>query len=138
MTDEPRSEGTETGIAEQPTEPIVEETAPAEDEPLKLHQAVEMYDVGPCKKHIKITIERGDIESLMDKEFSKLVLDSNVPGFRPGKAPRQIIQRRFRRDVTEQVKNQILLQSLEQRPAQLQGPEDPPAGTRHQRRGHHR
>src|SRR5262249_21257082 len=68
----------------------------------------------PCKKHIKVTIERADIDKKLDEKYSELVFESNVAGFRPGKAPRAIIMRRFQKDVTNQVRAQLLLQSLEQ------------------------
>ncbi len=118
MTDERRPEETEAAAGALVTEPAPEtaadETAATDEQPKKLHQTVEMHDVGPCKKHIKVTVERSDIDTLMDEKFSELVVDANVAGFRPGKAPRRIIERRYQRDVSEQVKNQVLLQSLEQ------------------------
>ncbi len=62
-----------------------EETATATaDEPAKLHQNVEIRDVGPCKKHIKVTVERQDIDARFGEKFSELVSDANVSGFRPG------------------------------------------------------
>src|SRR5262245_3033405 len=85
-----------------------------EEQPVKLKQTVEMNDVGPCKKHIKVSIDRSDIDRLMEEKYSELVVDANVRGFRPGKAPRKIIERRFHKDVTDQVKAQVLLESLEQ------------------------
>jgi trigger factor len=85
-----------------------------EDKPEKLHQTVELSDVGPCKKHIKVTVERGDIDGRLNSKFSELVVDSAVPGFRPGKAPRKIIERRFHTEVANQVKAEVLLASLEQ------------------------
>jgi trigger factor len=94
------------------TEPA-EETA-AEEKPKKLKQAVEMRDVGPCKKHIKVSVDRADIDNRLDEQYSKLVVDSSVPGFRPGKAPRKVIERRFHKDVFDQVKAEVMLQSLEQ------------------------
>src|SRR4051794_1922038 len=66
-----------------------------EEEALKLHQSVEKKDIGPCKKHIKVTIERGDIDKILEKQYSELVSDAQVPGFRPGKAPRKLVVRRF-------------------------------------------
>ena len=80
----------------------------------KLHQTVEMKDVGPCKKHIKVTVERGDIDKRLNEKFGELVKEANVPGFRPGKAPRNLITRRYQKDVLDQVKGEILLASLEQ------------------------
>src|SRR5271157_1066457 len=71
-------------------------------------------DTGPCKKHITVTIDRGDIDARLDEQYSKLVVESTVAGFRPGKAPRKIIERRFQKDVGDQVKNEVLLASLEQ------------------------
>jgi trigger factor len=97
--------------AAEPEAPPAEEGA---EQPLKLNQKVELKDIGPCKKHIKVTVEREDIDKLLDKQYSKLVVDANVAGFRPGKAPRKIIERRYHKDVTDQVKAEVLLASLEQ------------------------
>ncbi len=80
----------------------------------KLHQSVEIHDVGPCKKHIKVTIDRSDIENRLNDKFKELVSDASVPGFRPGKAPRKLIERRFHSEVGDQVKAEVLLASLEQ------------------------
>jgi trigger factor len=120
MADETRPEPEQPNTAATVSEPIVEEpleeeeTAPAEEEAEKLDQTVEMQDIGPCKKHVKVTVDRGSINSLLDKKFSELVVDTPVAGFRPGKAPRKIIERRFRKDVNDQVRAEVLLRSLEQ------------------------
>lgn len=84
------------------------------DAPKKLSQEVEVKDVGPCKKHIKVSVSRDDISARMGEHFKTLVKDSSVAGFRPGKAPRKIVERRFSKEIGEQVKNEILLASLEQ------------------------
>lgn len=126
MTDETRPEGpppeaadAATAVAEQP--PADAATATAEAPPVaegpgekKLRQAVEIKDTGPCKKHIKVSVERADIDERMGEHFTKILKDSNVPGFRPGKTPRRLIERRYRADVAEQVKNEVLMASLDQ------------------------
>lgn len=89
-------------------------TGTAVEEPKKLRQTVELKDIGPCKKHIKVTVERENIDEALNEQYSKLVKDSNVSGFRPGKAPRKIIERRFRKEVVDQVKTELLFKSLEQ------------------------
>src|SRR5215217_4923301 len=87
----------------------------AEAEPKeKLSQQVEIKDVGPCKKHIKVTIDRGDVDKRLEEKYKELVGESWVPGFRPGKAPKQIVVRKFKKDVGDQVKAALLLASLEQ------------------------
>src|SRR5262245_22264598 len=111
MTDEARPEtGTteETPAAgageQQAGVATAEEQAAEEKKPEKLHQNVDIRDVGPCKKYIKVSIERADIDKRMDEHFKELVADSQVAGFRPGKAPKDLVRRRFAKDVTDQVK----------------------------------
>ncbi|HLN31795.1 MAG TPA: trigger factor [Gemmataceae bacterium] len=101
-------------VAEELQGGSTEGTGKEEEPPKKLHQTVEMRDIGPCKKYIKVTIDRADIDLLMDKKFSELVVEAPVAGFRLGKAPRKIIERRFHKDVSSQVRGEVLLQSLEQ------------------------
>src|SRR5215212_9790889 len=102
----------ETSTMEE--QPSAEPTNGTEEQPEKLEQTVEMKDVGPCKKHIKVTVARKDIDKRLDEKYAELVGDSIIPGFRPGKAPREIVVRKFKKDVEDQVKAQVLLGSLEQ------------------------
>src|SRR4051794_28790712 len=83
------------------------------DKPKKLKQTVEMQDIGPCKKHIKVIVERGDIDERLNEKFAELMKGATVPGFRPGKAPRKVVTRRYEKDVIAEVKGQVLLASLE-------------------------
>jgi len=90
-------------------------TAPAADEG-KLKQTVEISDVGPCKKHVKITVEREAIDERFKEKFDELLQDRTapVPGFRPGKAPRKYIERKFKPAVAEDVRREVLMASLQQ------------------------
>ncbi len=124
MTDETKQDETPSTpltpeTAAEPTAESATATAEAETEdgdkkPEKLGQEVEIKDIGPCKKHIKVTVHRDAIEKRLGEKFSELTVDSNVAGFRPGKAPRKIIERRFQKEVGNQVKSEVLLASLEQ------------------------
>ncbi len=99
MTDEqrPADAGTETDAtatqAQECHDPNCQD--PTHHHTPKLNQKVEINDVGPCKKHIKVTIEREDIENRLNDKFKELMSDASVPGFRPGKAPRKLVERRF-------------------------------------------
>lgn len=115
MSDETKPDQAEPEAAQATLETTGEVKATnGEETPTKLQQTVEMKDIGPCKKHIKVTVAREDIDRLMNKKFSELVSDSYVAGFRPGKAPRRVVERRFQKEVTDQIKAEVLLQSLEQ------------------------
>jgi trigger factor len=90
--------------------------AAVDEGPVKLQQTVEINDVGPCKKHVKVTIDRGAIDQRFDERFTELTHSDQpqVRGFRPGKAPRKIIERQYYDSVAEEIKSQVLMASLEQ------------------------
>jgi trigger factor len=114
MSDEAKSENEETATATEAAPTDAENVAEGEQPPEKLRQTVEMRDIGPCKKYIKVSIEREDVQKALDNKYSELRVEASVPGFRPGKTPRKVIERRFAKEVQGEVKGQILLASLEQ------------------------
>ena len=67
-----------------------------------------------CERHVTVTIPRADIERYFDKEFTELMPTAHVPGFRPGRAPRKLVEARFRKDIAEKVKSELLMDSLAQ------------------------
>jgi trigger factor len=89
-------------------------TATATEE--KLTQQVEIKDVGACKKHVRVVVDRKAIDERFKEKYDKLAKESRaqLDGFRPGKAPKSIIVRRFKPQVTEEVRNEVLMASLEQ------------------------
>jgi trigger factor len=91
-------------------------TATATDEPVKLKQTVEIKDVGPCKKHVKVIVDREQIDERFDEKYTELVQSDQpqVRGFRPGKAPRKLIEKQYHGSVSEEIKTQVLMASLEQ------------------------
>ena len=100
-----------------PAAPDATATATADGEaPVKLVQTVEINDAGPCKKHVKVTVDRKQIDDRFNERFSEITLSDQpqVRGFRPGKAPRKIIERQYYDSVAEEVKTQVLMASLEQ------------------------
>jgi trigger factor len=90
--------------------------APAAAVPEKLQQAVEITDVGPCKKHVKVTVDRAAINTRFAEKFDQLMVENpaHIPGFRPGKAPKKIVQKKFSKEVTAEVRQEVLMASLEQ------------------------
>src|SRR5262245_39099753 len=80
----------------------------------RLDLDVQITNTGPCKKHLKVAIARADIEHQFEESLATMRKEAAVPGFRPGRAPRQLVQKRFRKQVAEQVKSSLLLGCLEQ------------------------
>jgi trigger factor len=80
----------------------------------KLALEVQIEDVGPCKKHVKVAIPRADVEKQFKDSLGEMTKEAHVPGFRPGHAPRGLVEKRFRKEVANQVKSTLLMTSLQQ------------------------
>ena len=95
---------------------MVVETAAAEGdtEQQRLNLTVEIEDVGPCRKHVAVTVPEADIELLRNDSLDEFSGKAEVPGFRIGKVPRGLLEKRFKDELSSQVKQKVLLQSLEQ------------------------
>lgn len=85
-----------------------------EEAPEKLDLDVQVTSPGACERHVTVTISRNDIERYFDDAFGELMPTAAVPGFRIGRAPRKVVENRYRDEVSDQVKSALLLDSLEQ------------------------
>ncbi len=90
----------------------VAEEGEEEAEPLDLDVTIEQRST--CERHVTVSVARDDIDRYYDKEFSDLMTSAQVPGFRPGRTPRKVIEARFRKDVTERIKSGLLMDSFSQ------------------------
>ena len=108
MSDTEKNELAEAEASSTDTAVAEEEKAP----PLTLEVKVDTRST--CERHVTVTIPREDIDRYFDKEFTELMPKAHVPGFRPGHAPRKLIENRFRKEVGERVKGELLTDSLEQ------------------------
>ena len=69
---------------------------------------VTIEEAGLCKKHISIEIPEETIQNATDEQYDSLRKEALVPGFRKGRAPRRLLERRFGKETTEQVKLKLL------------------------------
>ncbi len=90
------------------------EGAGEESEVKPLELDVKFTSPSACERHVTVTIARADIDRYFDDAFGEMMPTAAVPGFRIGRAPRKVVESRFRDDVAEQVKSSLLLDSLEQ------------------------
>jgi len=106
MADEEQSEAlkeetTELKIEEQSEEPEQEESPEPKD-------IVTIEQTGPCKKKVIIEIAREKIKKATEKQYKELGKEALVPGFRKGRAPRRLLEKRFGKETTEQIKLTLL------------------------------
>jgi len=69
---------------------------------------VSLEDIGPARKCLTIQIPEGRITEKIESNYSRLHNDAVIPGFRKGRAPRKLIERRFGSSVVEDTRNQLL------------------------------
>jgi len=69
---------------------------------------VQVEDLGPTKKRLTITIPAEAINEKIDDSIATLAAETTLPGFRKGRAPRQLLERRFGDAVRGETKNQLI------------------------------
>ena len=84
------------------------------DEQVKLNLEVEISSPSACERHVTVTVSRTDIDRYMDDAYSEMMPEASVPGFRAGRAPRKLVENRFKKEVGEQIKGSLLMDSLSQ------------------------
>jgi trigger factor len=85
-----------------------------EEDEQPLHLTVEVKKPSACERHVTVTIPREDIDRYFDRLYGEMMPTAAVPGFRIGRAPRKVVEHRFKDVVSDQVKSALLMDSLEQ------------------------
>jgi trigger factor len=77
-------------------------------ETLKKVIQVGVADVGLLRKALTITVPRDALQAELDKDYKEIMTEAVVPGFRRGRAPRRLVEKRFGEEVGEQVQTRLL------------------------------
>ena len=96
------------------TQVDVDSEVEGEDSEFRMSLSVDIEDIGPCKKHVKVTVPRADVDHFYGEAVGEMISTANVPGFRAGKVPQRLVERRFKDELAGQVKQRVLVESLEQ------------------------
>jgi trigger factor len=68
-------------------------------------------EINPVKKKITIEIEPDSVASEMDKAIKDVARKAKIPGFRPGKAPKNVVQQHYGEEVRSEVMNRLISDS---------------------------
>ena len=79
-----------------------------------LELITDVQKTSACERRVKVTVPRSDVDTYFQNEYTELESTAYVPGFRVGKAPRKLVERRFRKEVAERVKHVLAIDALEQ------------------------
>jgi trigger factor len=77
-----------------------------------------LEDISSVKKKLSVEIESSEINHRLDKAYKEVGKKAKIPGFRPGKVPRKILERhigsQLAEDVTRELINDTLPKALEE------------------------
>ncbi len=80
---------------------------------------VTVEELSPCKRALHVELPPEQVAATMEATLKELSRKIHVPGFRRGKVPPQIIQRRFQSDLQEEVLRELIPDSYRQALAQV-------------------
>ena len=73
---------------------------------------VTVEDVSSVKKILHIEVPKDQVIRELDKAYNHLKKNAKVKGFRPGKAPRSVLERLYKKDVHGDVSSKLLQDSF--------------------------
>lgn len=101
-------------VAEPEQEPEPEQEAEELGLPPKMDLKVDITDAGPCRKRISVVVPEAEITSVRNGALDEFASQASIPGFRVGRVPRELVKSRFRQELADELKQRVLVQSLEQ------------------------
>ncbi len=75
---------------------------------------IDIEVAGPCRKRVKVTIPPDRVTEEFDKSYKNLARSVPISGFRPGKAPRKLVERKFGTQVVDEVRQALFDAALEE------------------------
>ena len=72
---------------------------------------VTISDVGPSRKKITIEIPPETVAAKLRDSLDTLAVEAEVPGFRKGRVPRRLVEKRFGSTLREEAKSQMLAEA---------------------------
>jgi trigger factor len=73
---------------------------------------VTIEELSSVKKTLHVEIPQEQVTRELDSAYSKLKKTAKIKGFRPGKAPRSVLERMFRKDVHADVSSKLIQESF--------------------------
>src|SRR5215471_14714124 len=75
---------------------------------------ITIEDISPVEKRVEFEVPWSDVAPKLDKAYGALRRDVRMPGFRPGKVPRALLEKMYKQQVEEEVARDLIERSLGQ------------------------
>ena len=73
---------------------------------------VEVETLSPVRRRLRVEVPQEQVVAEMERAYSGLSRSARVPGFRPGRAPRHVLERQFGDHVRSEVFGKLIQESL--------------------------
>lgn len=93
---------------------MVEETQEQQEQKILLEPKVELQQIGPCKLKVMFEVSVDKVRQVVDDTYAKLNEAVQVPGFRKGRAPRSLLERKFGKEIGDEVKHRLIESSVKE------------------------
>ncbi len=85
--------------------------APETTEKPASKNTVKITDIGPCLKKISIEIPADSVNEQVGTSLDTVLGETELPGFRKGRAPKRLVEKRFGTTIRREAKNQLVAQA---------------------------
>lgn len=92
---------------------MAEDKTQTSEETEQSKNIVTITDVGPSKKKVEVEIPAEAIHEKLDEKYKELRREAVLPGFRKGRAPIRLLEKRFGTDISKQVKLELMASASE-------------------------
>src|SRR5512139_18556 len=72
---------------------------------------VTVEDISPDKKKLHIQVMPDAIKLEMKKALTDVAKKAKIPGFRPGKAPKNVVEKHYQTEIQSEVMNRLISES---------------------------
>lgn len=75
---------------------------------------VEITELSPVERRLSVRVSPERVAATRELVIREFVKQAQLPGFRPGKAPRELVESRFREEITQKIEHQIIQETFEE------------------------
>jgi trigger factor len=69
---------------------------------------VTVENLAPCKKLVRVEVEAQKVDEALDSVTKQFQREAKLPGFRPGKAPKEMVVRKYGKDIEDEAKRKLI------------------------------
>ncbi len=75
---------------------------------------ITVENLAPCKKLLRVEVDAKAVDEIFDSITKGYQKQASLPGFRPGKAPRDLVLKKYEADIKDEVKRKLIGDSYRQ------------------------